>query len=168
MRAEVDVPVEQRYLQLYTRVSPCRFERERDVAVDWCSEHQARLSDADKQALKDLGTLDLSSSHGRYQAFIQVHCYADIPPGRIYDTVFELTNPDSCCSTIARLHTAIFWRRLPVNRLEHAHHHLVVFEFPNGVPYLMECLPVDLFDGGATSTKLGLCDEMTLQAMRGI
>lgn len=162
MRAEADVPIEERYLPLYTRVSAQRFNVERAAALLWCRDHSERLSPAQISALEDLRTLD---SLPNYSAvFIQHSAYADIEPHRSYSAAFNLVTPSIGDLCIATLRFSIHWRRLPMRGLGHGHHHLVVFDFPNGIPAVLDALPVDLFDGGVTKYKLALADVETWQA----
>jgi hypothetical protein len=75
--------------------------------------------------------------------------------------VFDLANPTNGSITSAKLRFSILKRSLPMQGLEHGHHHLVVFEFPEGVPELLSSLPLDLFDGGLSRSKIGMCDAST-------
>lgn len=50
--------------------------------------------------------------------------------------------------------------------LEHGHHHLVVFDFPDGLPTVLDSLPVDLFDGGVSRCRAALADVDTWMAYR--
>ncbi|WP_166654042.1 hypothetical protein [Tahibacter aquaticus] len=54
----------------------------------------------------------------RTVAFIQCHCYADIPAGRVYNTAFMLAEPRRASTTRAELRVAIFWRKVPMLSLE--------------------------------------------------
>lgn len=162
MRQEVDTRVTERYLMLYSRVSAKRFEREKAASLYWCSRNAERLTEADADAISELRGFELQ---GNFCAFIQIGCYADIPPNRRYSAVFELANPKNGCIAPARLHLSIFKRALPLFGLEHGHHHVVVFEFREGVPELLNSLPLDLFDGGMSSATFGMCDALVWRAI---
>lgn len=166
MRTENQVAVGSRYLMLATRMSPQRFEIEKSAALDWCSAHSDRLGASNEAALADLRTFELGENSC---AFILHSCYADIPAGRSYNAVFKLADAKIGGHTLARLRFAIFRRCLPMQSLEDGHHHLAVFDFPEGIPQLVLSLPVDLFDGGISHPTLGLCDAPTWEenGMRG-
>ena len=157
MLAEDQVPISSRYLSIAARLSNERFSEEKRIALDWCSQNFERLDKSHQFALEDLRTFDL---HSNACALILYSCYADIPPGRTYDVVFDLKNIRPAAHATAKLRFSIFFRRLPMLTLEHGHHHLAVFDFPSGPPKIIGTLPTDLFDGG-TGHRLGMCDVPT-------
>lgn len=164
MRLEKDVPIEARYLRLYTRVSNRRFGIERANALRWCSEHPERLKQTDSAALEELSALDSLPSSSA--AFIQHSAYADIAPNRIYSAAFDLATPNIGSACTARLRLAIFWRKFPLQGLGDGHHHLVVFDFPEGLPAVLDSLRVDVFDGGVSRCRAALADIETWMAYR--
>lgn len=101
MRPETDVPIDGRYLELYTRVSSRRFDAERATALRWCSEHPERLTRPFSDALEELSALDSLPSNSA--AFIQDAAYADIAPNRTYSAAFDLATPSIGSSCTARL-----------------------------------------------------------------
>jgi hypothetical protein len=155
MQNENDVPIFSRYLMLATRVSTSRFEKERSAAIKWCEQNSEKLDAESQRALYVLENTMLSENT---LAFIQYSCYADIKPGRTYNTAFVLDNPTEHSNTKAVLKVAIYYRRVPLLSLSHGHHHLVVLDFPVGASEIITSMSIDNFDGGVSPAKIGLCD----------
>ena len=143
---------------LATRLSKQCFEGEKAASIEWCEGNGGRLGVSNQTALADLRSFDLG---GGSCAVILYSSYSDIPAGRIFDTVFMLSEPSVVARTEAKLRLAILNRRLPLLSLEHGHHHLAVFDFAEGVPEIVKSLPIDHFDGGIARPTVGLCDMPT-------
>jgi hypothetical protein len=157
MKTEAFVPISDRYLMLATILSAKRFARERRQSIDWCANNRSKLNAKDLVALDLLQDFELEL-HPNSRAFIIYCCYADIPAGRTYSAIFDRTNVEIGTETIAKLRFGIFWQRLPTQSLEDGHHQLAVFDFPQGIPAIVETLPIDLNDGGMSPARLGMCD----------
>lgn len=117
MLPETEVPIEARYLELYSRVSSRRFDTERATALKWCSEHPERLTQQYSDALEELSALD--SLPNNSTAFIQHAAYDDIVRNRTYGAAFDLATSSIGNLCTARLRLAIYWRKLPMLGLEH-------------------------------------------------
>ena len=154
MRSENDTPIDQRYLTIAGTLSKERFNREKQSAIKFCTEFPDRLSESNKEALEMLATFSLSEN---YRAFIIMSCYADIPPFRSYGKIFKITDHSIHISTTAILQFGIFWHKLPILSLEHGHHQVAIFNFPDDVPPIIETLPINNVEGSITSC-LGLKD----------
>ena len=154
MRTETSVDPVDRYLSLAARLTERRFLEIKTSAIAWCSENMSRLNPSNAAALDVLRTISLNQN---LIALVIAHCYADIPKGRIYSAIFDRSSME-IEETYSELILGIFWQRLPTEGLEHGHHQVVLFEFPKGVPSLLQRLP--LCDGTQVSTvpNIGMCD----------
>lgn len=164
MQLEDAVPIGSKYLSVGARLSPERFLSEKNAVIEWCRSNRERLDSSHETALADLTHFDLNSNSC---AFIVIACYADIPAGRTYDAVFRFDDISVGSTTIAKLRFGLFWRRLPIHALEHGHHQVAVFDFPEGVPAIVtDVLPVDMVESPIGHTTLCLCDSTTWDYVR--
>lgn len=163
MITEAEVAPENRYLLVAGKLSDTAFELERQRAIQWCAENPDRLDIPHRQALAELERCELSP---QTVSLVIYYCYADIPANRVYGMAFDMRNPGLHEETEARLRFAIFARRLPMLALEHGHHHVVVFDFPEGVPDVIVAMP-ELAIGEVTGEiQVGLCDLGDWEAIR--
>jgi hypothetical protein len=163
MRSEDETPAAERRLLLWRRLSAAAFEAEKEAAVQWSRAHGERLEAPNRRALAMLKSFSLSEST---RALVVIHCYAEIPPDRTYDLTFDLESWTRV-STTATLLFGIFWQRVPIASLEHGHHQVAVFHFPNGVPPLIDTLPVDSLDQALWNPTVALCDSVDWAQIRG-
>jgi len=140
---------------LAARLTSRRFAEDRKSVIKWCTENPTRLTASNVAALESLRTIDPAEN---VAAFITDSCYADIDKDRVYTAMFDPSCPGEVVETSARLLFSVFWRRLPMQGLEHGHHQLVVFDFPNGLPSLVERLPPCDTSTVDSGSWLGLCD----------
>ncbi|MEO0531974.1 MAG: hypothetical protein AAF266_15585 [Planctomycetota bacterium] len=96
--------------------------------------------------------------------FVVLFAYADIPAGTEWDAVFDPLNAEADESTRATLKFGIFWERAATTDLAHGHHQIAVIDFPNGVPSLLDSLPVDA--DRLDYDYIGLCRSEDLGAIR--
>jgi hypothetical protein len=155
MLTEDSVPPKDRVLTLAARLTEHRFSQERFGATAWCEENQGRLSESNLAALERLRKVELSEN---VVAFVVYRCYADIPKDRSYTALFDCSHSSQRQATVALLRVGIFMRQVPIEGLEHGHHQVAVFEFPNGTPPLLKELPLCDEPQVTTKVRLGLCD----------
>ena len=163
MLSEDSVPPKDRVLTLAARLTERRFSQERLGAIAWCEENQGRLSESNLAALERLRKVELREN---VVAFVVYRCYADIPKNRSYTTLFDCSHPSQGQATIAQLQVGIFMRQVPIESLEHGHHQVAVFEFPNGVPPLLEELPLCDEPQVNTRVRFGMCDAENWKEIR--
>jgi hypothetical protein len=161
MRAIGDTPNDQRFLMVTHRLSPARWENECRAVRDWLTNPPDTISKSDADEMLASIAEPLPKTH---HAFVVFHCYADIPARTRWDTAFDPSVADRHESTIATLQFGVFWRRAVLSALEHGHHQIAVLKFPDGLPDLLDSLPVD--PDNEVSDYAGLCASDDLPAIR--
>lgn len=96
--------------------------------------------------------------------FVILFSYADIPAGTTWDTAFDPLNASCFEPTQAVFRFGVFWQRIAQPKLEHGHHQVAVIEFPNGLPPLLDAIPVDA--SPHTYDYIGLCNFNDLPSVR--
>lgn len=163
VRSEASVDPINRYLWLAARLSRNAFEKERRLAVHWCSENTGRLEASNRIALQELVECELTDST---VAMVMYGCYADIPSRRAFSAVFDTRDPSVSEETRAQIRFAIYSHRLPVLSLEDGHHSLIVVNFAAELPKLISSLPVLELGQVPASGSVGLCDLDDWNAIR--
>lgn len=97
-------------------------------------------------------------------AFVVLSSYADIPADTKWNIAFDPTKPSSIEPTTAVLQFGVLWQRMALPSLEHGHHQVAVIDFPDGVPTLLQSLPIDA--NRQTYDYIGLCDATDLRAIQ--
>lgn len=151
MQNETKVSPANRYLMLAANLSCKTFEQEKVRAIQWSTRNRSKLGVENFRALDQLAHCRLDNMTA---ALVVVHCYADISIGRRYTRLFDLNDYKTNTTTEAALQFGIFWGQMPIEDLQHGHHQLAIFKFPQGIPPLLASLPTNPEAG----QKLGLCD----------
>jgi hypothetical protein len=163
MRQEAFVPLADRYLMVASRLSPQSVER-----LDLVTVPEAVRRCGERLGEKAAGTVWRYLQRPRHPEAIHlvvIAAYADLPLGKEYDILFRLRPPHDPEPTRAVLCHVVNWG-LPWHEVSHGHHQICVFEFPEGVPSLIQDLHVET-DDGRSVPRLGLCSRASWEYIVG-
>jgi hypothetical protein len=91
-----------------------------------------------------------------------LYAYADFTLPKQFDCIFRLDSPLDFLNTKLQLTQSLFEGKFPVERIEHGHKHLCIFEFEKEVPSIVNELYIGTgFHNSPPngSLKLGICQS---------
>lgn len=153
MLEENRCPAEQRYLMVIGRYSPAASASALSAVRDYYSRESSRFDEAAAGVTEEF--LAYASQFGG-TVLQTCFCYADIASGRSYDLVFDMESPESFELTRAVARYNVIWGTVASRGLVDGWHQAAYFEFPGGLPKLVQGLPLD--DLGA-KPLIGVCDS---------
>jgi hypothetical protein len=139
MRSPADTPIEQRYLWLEGKVSPA------------------------SMSLIQPGLPSMRPS--QTEVVFVGFAYADLPFSKRFDVVFPKDKPEDGVRCSCRIVAATQQFAKPFTEVPHGWSTICAIHFPEGVPHLVQQLPV--VDGwGRNSEWVCICDEETWEHLR--
>lgn len=152
MREMEATPRAQRYLLLAWQLSEAGWKREcKDVAA-WLASNPDSWNESQRERMSAAIATPLRSTE---RPIVILHCYADVPSGTQWDTVFEVARPEHHEPTRAVARFSVVYHRAVEYTLVQGWHQVAVLDFPDGCPGRIEALPLDLQDPKAG--LVGLC-----------
>lgn len=158
MRTIIETQQHDRYLKVAERISPNSW---RSVCKS-VRDHSATAS-APNSVKHALSLIDSNLPPTSFP-FVVLFSYADIPANTTWNIAFDPTRPSSIEATNAVFRFGVFWQRIAQPSLEHGHHQIAVIDFPDGIPKLLQSLPIDA--NRQTYDYIGLCDAEDLRAIQ--
>lgn len=152
MRTIDDTPAAQRFLMVVHRLSPNSWSKECDSVTNWLATDPDSITATEHSEMLQIIRRPLQPTE---EAFVIYGSYADIPEDTKWDIAFDPNDPSIHESTVAILRFGVVWRRLASRSLSHGWSQAAVIDFPNGIPRLIESLPVD--PETVPSVHTGLC-----------
>lgn len=140
MRSINDTPVANRFLMVSHRLSVQAWRAECDAVTKWLDDESNTITEAERDEMLAMIQQPLRDTE---HPFVIIHCYADIPEHTTWDIVFDRRAPGYHERTIATLRFGIIWQRLVSRSLADGWHQVAVIDFPDGMPQLIESLPID-------------------------
>ncbi len=159
MRTIAETPQHERYLMVAERISPNAWRSVCESVRDYVAKTSGSNTDSALDAMRLIDSKLPPTTH----PFAVLFSYADIPADTIWNLAFDPTNQSSIQSTTAVLQFGVFWQRIAQPALEHGHHQIALIDFPNGVPSLLDSLPIDA--NRQSYDYVGLCDSNDLRAI---
>jgi hypothetical protein len=132
MQTEANSPPESRYLMGVSVV------RDRELSL-----LQSGVIEFMKKKTKD-------NAYQRYMhweqatneiAVLTAYAYADIPLPKTYDTIFHYRQPANVIHVTYTLTQAVFNGWMAIEELSHGHKHVIIIQFPDGIPPICDKLP---------------------------
>jgi len=131
--------------------------------VSWCGNNTSKLDASHISSLQEIQRVEQSTTT---RIFYIHFCYADIGLHRIYDKIFLKIPCFTDFDTCAMLKFGILFESLPTLTLEHGHCQVAAFDFPQGVPSLVDLLPFEYSKNKTNRFEFGLCDSKDLPFIR--
>lgn len=161
MRSIADTPTYCRYLTIAYQLPDDEWQSTVSSVNDWLDSNPETITGEQLAEMRATINTPLSATH---LACVIYHCYADIPPNYRWDTIFRLNSPANRNETTAISCYGVYWNRAVVNCLDDGHHAVVVINFPNDKPNLIDSLPIG--DDGNNFGTLGLCRSEDYHAIQ--
>lgn len=139
MRFISDTPVTSRFLLLAHRLSPIACRNECNSVTEWLAIAPDTITEREREMLTIIQQPLQPTEH----PLVAVYCYAHIPEGTKWDIAFNSKDTTAYEYTAAFLRFGIIWQRIVSRSLSDGWHQVAVIDFPNGIPHLIEALPVD-------------------------
>ena len=137
------IPRSQRFLMVAWRLSDAAWKGQCDLVVAWLESCPKELTDAQRDQMRRTIEKPLSDTE---HPIVVIHCYADVPTGTQWDTVFDPADPNSHSRTTAISRFGVVCDRAVELTLPHGCHQTVIIDFPDGLPELIQSVPIDVQD----------------------
>ena len=160
MRSITDTPPHTRYLMMAERISLPAWTTLCQKVRDYVEANPNQGIYSDAEMLRLINTPLPQTTF----PFVVLFAYADIPAGTQWNAAYDPSNDSQIESTNAILRFGVFWSRVAIPELSHGHHQVAVIDFPDGIPSVLETLPVD--PNRENCDPVRLCNTEDIEAIR--
>ncbi|TKK64106.1 hypothetical protein FC093_23320 [Ilyomonas limi] len=98
---------------------------------------------------------------------LTMYAYADILLPKYFDTIFQIDNPENFIETKFVIKQAVINGWTSVGEISHGHKHILVVEFPNSIPDILNLLSEFSYKKTIKNEiHLGFCNKIDFDAIK--
>jgi hypothetical protein len=98
---------------------------------------------------------------------LSLYAYADMPIPKQYNIIFQIGQPENYISADFTITQAIINGWTSVRELGYGHKHIIIIQFPKGIPSIFDILPVFSVERNIRKEyQLGLCTKFDFESIR--
>ena len=154
MQSINETPTQHRYITIAGKLSGDEWRRNVDSVNASVTQKLAEAANGNYRWMQSAITTPLSES--QIPLYIYA-CYADIPENYTWDTMFSFDDLTKVVSTTAVSCFGVYFRKALAKQLDHGHQADVVVDFRDGLPTLLDLLPILTDRKSEHRATLGLC-----------